>query len=229
MGKIAIIPARGGSKRIPHKNIKDFLGKPIIAYSIEAALSSNLFDEVMVSTDDDAIAELAKDLGANVPFIRSKANADDHAPTYNVIQEVSEWYNAHKGLTFDVTCCLYATAPFVTSDTLNKAYAQMEKENKLAILPVVEYSYPIQRALCFRDDKLVMADELNLKTRSQDLVKHYHDTGQFYMYNTKDYLEKGSIFKLNPAALILSNLEVQDIDTEADWKLAEIKYKTLHA
>ncbi len=229
MGKlICIIPARGGSKRILRKNIKHFLGKPIIAYSIEAALRSRLFDEVMVSTDDKEIAEIAKRYGAKVPFLRSAEVADDFATTYAVINEVSESYKK-LNLDFQYTCCLYPTAPFVTSEKLISAFNKLQDKNTNAVLPVLIYSYPIQRSLNINKDFFIkMTDEQNLKTRSQDLTPSYHDVGQFYFYETKEYLETKSIFKMNTKSIIVSELEAQDIDTLTDWKLAELKYKLIH-
>ncbi len=222
---ICIIPARGGSKRIPRKNIKLFLGKPILQYSIEAALNSNLFDVVMVSTDCQDIANIAVELGASVPFLRSTENADDFSTTYDVINEVISRYK-EIGQTFKYTCCLYPTAPFVTAQKLKKAFEQLHAENIEAVLSVVEYSYPIQRSLSLDNEGgIKMNWEENLTKRSQDLASNYHDVGQFYVYDTQKYLEKKSVFKMKCKPVILSELEVQDIDSLTDWKLAEIKYE----
>jgi pseudaminic acid cytidylyltransferase len=226
MKKIAIIPARGGSKRIPRKNIRPFLGKPIIAYSIEAALSSGLFDEVMVSTDDKEIADVARSLGAEVPFFRSSQNADDFATTFDVIQEVIEQYK-EKGRSFDYTCCLYPTAPFVTAHKLREAFSRLQQEEVEAVFPVLEFSYPIQRALQFQDGQVHMIWPENLKKRSQDLPKCYHDTGQFYFYHTQTYLQKKAIFVMKTSAIVVSPLEAQDIDNESDWQLAEWKVQLM--
>jgi N-acylneuraminate cytidylyltransferase len=226
MAKICIIPARGGSKRILRKNIKLFLGKPIIAYSIEAALESGLFDEVMVSTDDLEIAEIAKKYGAKIPFLRSHKTADDFATTFDVIEEVLKSFKSD-GAQFEYTCCLYATSPFVTSLKLKNAFLKMKSSQTDAVFTVLEYSYPIQRSLEFVQDNLQMKWPENIPKRSQDLSKSYHDAGQFYMYKTEKYLEKRGVFKMKSSAIILSELEAQDIDTETDWKLAEMKMELM--
>ena len=227
MAKLCIIPARGGSKRISRKNIKNFLGKPIIAYSIEAALKSNLFDEVMVSTDDDEIAKIAKEYGAEVPFLRSEKNADDYATTIDVINEVILLYKKN-GKTFERACCIYATAPFVTNESLIKAY-QILVDNKFdTVFPVMEFSFPIQRALKINDDKMELFQPKHLNTRSQDLEKAYHDVGQFYWFDTEIILLKGKLWTDNTGVIIIKESEGQDIDTIADWRLAEIKYRILH-
>lgn len=221
---IAIIPARGGSKRIPGKNIRPFLGKPIIAYSIEAALNAGCFDEVMVSTDDANIAEIARQYGARVPFMRSAENADDFATTFDVIREVIETYRK-AGQSFDYSCCLYPTAPFVTAEKLKKAFALLQEESVEAVFPVLEYSYPIQRALQFQDDQIRMIWPENLQRRSQDMPRSYHDAGQFYFYQTESYLKKRSVFVMESQAIIVSPLEAHDIDEETDWVLAEWKFQ----
>ena len=227
MAKLCIIPARGGSKRISRKNIKNFLGKPIIAYSIEAALKSNLFDEVMVSTDDNEIAKIAKEYGAKVPFLRSEKNADDYATTIDVINEVILLYKKN-GKTFERACCIYATAPFVTNESLIKAY-QILVDNKFdTVFPVMEFSFPIQRALKINDDKMELFQPKHLNTRSQDLEKAYHDVGQFYWFDTEIILLKGKLWTDNTGVIIIKESEGQDIDTIADWRLAEIKYRILH-
>lgn len=226
MAKICIIPARGGSKRILRKNIKPFLGKPIIAYSIEAALKSGLFDEVMVSTDDEEIVKVAIKYGATVPFLRSEETANDFASTYDVIHEVISKYK-DVGQEFDFTCCLYATAPFITSFKLNSAFEKMIESKTDAVFPVLEFSYPIQRGLHFESENLKMKWPENLKKRSQDLERIYHDSGQFYFYDTKKYLELEGVFNMNSTAIIVSQLEAQDIDSETDWSLAELKMELL--
>src|SRR5690554_1237368 len=226
MSNLCIIPARGGSKRIPRKNIKAFLGKPIIAYSIEAALKSNLFDEVMVSTDDDEIAAIAQEYGARVPFMRSDKNADDFATTYDVIEEVLQQYK-EAGNTFENTCVLYPCAPFITVARLKEAYKKLEKFD--TVFPVVQYGFPIQRALKKnKDDKLAFYQPEFELSRSQDLTPSYHDAGQFYWLKTNVLLANKTIISNNTGAVIVSEMEVQDIDTEVDWKLAELKYKLLH-
>lgn len=224
---ICIIPARGGSKRVYKKNIRLLNNKPIIAYSIEAALKSNLFDVVMVSTDDSEIAEIAKKYGAEVPFLRSSATSGDFATTIEVIEEVIDNYKNLEQV-FEYTCCLLATAPFVTAQKLNDAYKLMSEKGKDAVFTIQEFSYPIQRSLHFKGKQLEMKWPENLKSRSQDLEKMYHDAGQFYIYNTKKYLAEGGVFKMKSTAIVINELESQDIDTETDWKLAELKFELMH-
>jgi N-acylneuraminate cytidylyltransferase len=226
LSSICIIPARGGSKRIPGKNIRSFLGKPIIAYSIEAALKSELFDVVMVSTDDQEIADIAVKYGASVPFLRSSDNSGDMATTYQVVEEVIGCY-ASEGRVFDYTCTLYATAPFVTADKLKMAYSRMSSTNSEAIYTVQEFSYPIQRSVSFQEDGLKLNWPENFNKRSQDLTKNFHDCGQFYLYETDVYLEKVGVFNMNSDAIIISEMESQDIDSETDWQLAELKYQLM--
>ena len=226
MKNLCIIPARGGSKRIPKKNIKDFLGKPIIAYSIQAALNSNLFDEVMVSTDDEKIAKIARQYGANVPFMRSKENADDFATTVEVLLEVIEKYIALK-LTFDNICCLYPTSPFTTGKKIKEAFIKLKEENLDAVFPVMAFSYPIQRALKLNDDKISFFYPEFENSRSQDLEETYHDAGQFYFLKATKVLKNKRIFSNNVGGVIISELEAQDIDNETDWKIAEIKYELI--
>ncbi len=228
MKKLCIIPARGGSKRIPRKNIKNFLGKPIIAYSIEAALQSNLFDEVMVSTDDNEIAEIAKKYGAKVPFLRSEENANDYATTVDVINEVLQQYK-EIGKSFQTACCIYPTAPFVSSNKLKEAFDLMMSNNFDSVFPVMEFSFPIQRALKKDvNNKMTLFQPEHLNSRSQDLEKAYHDSGQFYWFFTNAILEKGKLWTDNTGVIVIKESEGQDIDTLEDWKLAEIKYKLLH-
>lgn len=224
MKNICIIPARGGSKRIPRKNIKDFLGKPIIAYSIEAALNSNLFDEVMVSTDDEEIAEIAKKHGAKVPFMRSVKNSNDFATTFDVIEEVIAEYKS-QGIEFEKGCCIYSCAPFTTSKKIQEAFDKLKEQDFDTVFPVVPYGLPIQRALKIQEGKIIMFNEEHKNTRSQDLEKSYHDTGQFYWFNKEAILNKRSLLTDNVGAIIVSELECQDIDTEMDWKMAEIKFE----
>lgn len=222
MKTIAIITARGGSKRIPRKNIKLFLGKPIIEYSIEAALSSGIFDEVMVSTDDEEIAEIAMKAGATVPFMRSEATANDYATTTDVLLEVLDRYK-ERGQEFDYMACLYPTNPFITPDKLKQAMDLISSNDYAEVLPVVQFSFPPQRAYVFKEnDSLQYKWEEFKNARSQDLEKMYHDAGQFYFYDVKKYVEnKGVKGKIYP--LICPEHEVQDIDTEEDWKMAELK------
>lgn len=226
--KIAIITARGGSKRIPKKNIKEFCGLPIIAYSIRTALGSGLFDEVMVSTDSEEIAETAKRFGANVPFMRSADNSDDYATTEDVILEVLQRY-MELGTEYDYVCCIYPTAPFVTEAALAEAMAKMEKYEPSVVIPLVQFSYPPQR--CFVVDDRGYARfkyPQYVRTRSQDLEKQYHDAGQFYIYNSDRLIAANGIIEDDFMPIIMPELLVQDIDTEDDWKIAEMKYKIIN-
>lgn len=221
MKSIAIITARGGSKRIPRKNIKDFLGKPIILYSIEAALASGIFDEVMVSTDDAEIAEIAKNAGACVPFMRTDATANDFATTTDVLLEVLDAYEA-KGETFDYMACLYPTNPFITPDKLKNAMQLLREGNYAEVVPVVPFSFPPQRAYVYDGTSLHYKWEEFKNSRSQDLETMYHDAGQFYCYQVESFRKnKGVVGTVCP--LICPEHEVQDIDNEEDWKMAEIK------
>lgn len=223
MSTVAIITARGGSKRIPKKNIKNFCGKPIIAYSIEAALKSELFDEIMVSTDDLEIAEVAKKYGANVPFMRSEKNSDDYATTEDVLKEVLKEYLKRKQQ-FEWVCCIYPTAPFVTSEKLIESFKYLQKSDADALNPVVKFSYPPQRCFIIDNGFLQYKWPENINARSQDLEPLYHDVGQYYFWKA-DKLLNDTIEKFIP--YLLDELQVQDIDDLNDWKLAEIKYKML--
>lgn len=226
MSNLCIIPARGGSKRIPRKNIKSFLGKPIIAYSIEAAINSGLFDEVMVSTDDFEIAEIANKYGATVPFFRTEKTSTDFATTFDVIEEVVEQYQAINR-NFDFICCLYACAPFVTSDRLSESLKMLETQEYDSVFPVIPFGFPIQRALKFEGEKInFFYPEFSL-SRSQDLEKSYHDAGQFYWMRVDKCLTQKAILTNNTGSIIISEMEGQDIDNEIDWKLAELKYELL--
>ncbi|MBW1293891.1 pseudaminic acid cytidylyltransferase [Aquimarina litoralis] len=226
MGNLAIIPARGGSKRIPGKNIRPFLGKPIIAYSIESAIDSGIFDSVMVSTDSDEIAKTAKEYGAEVPFLRSVKNADDHATLSDVVMEVIHSYK-EKGKEYDNICCILPTAPFISGNKIKKGFEELISKKLQSVFPVIEFSYPIQRCLAFDEGKIKMVWNEFLNSRSQDLPKRFHDTGQYYWLNTKAFLKEGTLFTKNSGAIIISELEAQDIDTLTDWKLAEIKYELM--
>ena len=224
MRAIAIITARGGSKRIPRKNIRDFCGNPIISYAIDAAINSNIFAEVMVSTDDNEIAKIALENGAQVPFYRSSRNSDDYSTTADVLIEVLSEYEK-KGLKFDYLCCIYPTAPFVTSEKLKLALKKMINEKAEAIIPVVKFSYPPQRAFIIKDDKLIYKYHENVFKRSQDLESLYHDAGQFYFIKVETFMKNKTLVCKNTIPLIVDELSVQDIDTEEDWKMAELKYK----
>ena len=227
MKTLAMITARGGSKRIPRKNIKEFNGKPIIAYSIEAALASGVFDEVMVSTDDEEIAEIAKKYGAKVPFFRSEKTANDFATTVDVIEEVLNTYK-DRGEEFDIFCCIYPTAPFITAKRLKDAVEQLSASDADSLIPVVRFSYPPQRAMEIHDGKLVFRQPENLSKRSQDLEPHFHDAGQFYVVRSESFFKNHGIMVGDILPMELSELEVQDIDNEVDWKLAELKYNLLN-
>ena len=227
MKTLVMITARGGSKRIPRKNIKEFNGKPIIAYSIEAALSSGVFDEVMVSTDDEEIAEIAKKYGAKVPFFRSEKTANDFATTVDVIEEVLNTYK-ERGEEFDIFCCIYPTAPFITAQRLKDAVEELSKSDADSLIPVVRFSYPPQRAMEVHDGKLVFRQPENLSKRSQDLEPHFHDAGQFYVVRSESFFKNRGIMVGDILPMELSELEVQDIDNEVDWKLAELKYNLLN-
>ena len=226
MSSIAIITARGGSKRIPGKNIKEFLGKPIICYSIEAALSSGIFDEVMVSTDDEQIADIAKRAGAEVPFMRSDKTADDYATTDDVLMEVLETYEKN-GIIFDYMACIYPTAPFVTAEKLKAAIGLLMEKDADGVMPVVRFSFPPQRGMVVQDDKLVYRYPENAMKRSQDLEAMYHDCGQFYCYNVERYMACRGDLPDGYVPIIVPETEVQDIDNFSDWKLAEMKYKMM--
>lgn len=223
---IAIIPARGGSKRIPRKNIKNFLGKPIITYSIEAALKADVFDEVMVSTDDTEIAEIAQKYGAKIPFFRSSELSNDMAMTAPVLIEVLNEYKK-LGQNFEYICCIYPCAPFVTFQRLKEAMNILKNNDCDSTLPVVKFSYPPQRCLVIKDGKAQMLYPENYNVRSQDLESYYHDAGQFYCLKSESLIREERLYCGITLPIILDESEVQDIDTEEDWKIAEIKYKTL--
>ena len=225
MSSVAIITARDGSKRIPRKNIKVFCGKPIIAYSIKAALSSGSFDEVMVSTDSEEIKIIAEKYGASVPFLRSEATSNDFATTADVLEEVITSYRSI-GKTFESFACIYPTAPFVTGTRLAEAAVLLEDAD--AVLSVVKFSFPPQRAFVIRDGSVRFQHPEYERARSQDLEPIYHDCGQFYLCKIKPFLEHHSLILPATKPYILPEEEVQDIDTMSDWEIAEAKYKILH-
>lgn len=227
MKKIAIITARGGSKRIPGKNIKPFLGKPILAYSIEAARDSGMFDTIMVSTDSEDIATIARAYGADVPFMRSDQNADDHATTADVIAEVIHQYE-EQGEHYDLFCCIYPTAPFITGDILRDACEQLiAHEDADAAVPVVRFSFPPQRGFVVQDGELAYKWPEYRNARSQDLEPFYHDAGQFYIVRTNTFLQEHTVVPAHTIPIILPETRVQDIDNIEDWEIAEIKYQRL--
>ncbi len=225
---LAVIPARGGSKRIPGKNIKTFAGKPIIAHAIEVARESGLFDEIMVSTEDKKIASVAEHYGASVPFLRSRQNAGDYATLSDVLIEVTKMYKKEKETRIENLCCILPTAVFLQAEDLKKAYDKMINERLDAVFPVVRYDYPIQRALRFQGDKIKMIWPENLRKRSQDLEPAYHDAGLFYWIKTSVLSKEKTLWPENTGAVILPAYKVQDIDTPEDWEMAELKYKILH-
>lgn len=222
MNNIAIITARGGSKRIPKKNIREFCGRPIIEYSIRAALESKLFDEVMVSTDSEEIAEISKQCGASVPFFRSAQNSNDYAITADVINEVIIEYEK-LGKRFDTLCCIYPTAPFVTAKKLSDAYNEMKNSNADSAMTVVRYGFPPQRAVVIRNGRIEFQYPEYNKTRSQDLEPIYHDCGQFYFCNVEAFKKYKTMITPNCVPFVVSE-EVQDIDNISDWNIAEMKY-----
>ncbi len=227
MPRIAIIPARGGSKRIPRKNIRDFMGKPIIAYSIEAALKSDLFDEVMVSTDDEEIATIARQFGAAVPFVRSAINSSDEATTVDVLLEVLDFYKKeHRS--WQQAVCIYPCAPFVTAELLVQASAVFQQQRADVVFPVLRYGHPIQRAL-----KLDQAGRISNflagfdQSRTQDLELAFHDAGMFYYFDVARFEQTKSLRTDNTIAMEIDENHAQDIDSESDWQLAELKYQNL--
>ena len=228
MSLIAIITARGGSKRIPKKNIKEFCGKPIIAYSIEAALQCKEFDEVMVSTDNKGIADIALYYGAKIPFFRSAETSNDFATTEDVLIEVLDKYQDVQKY-FGIVCCIYPTAPFLTAQKIQNALKLlMDNPSIDSIVPVVKFSYPPQRALVVRDEKLVYQYPTFAKMRSQDLEPIYHDCGQFYMCRESALRKYRDLITPKSIPFVMPEEEVQDIDTYSDWVLAEVKYKTIN-
>jgi pseudaminic acid cytidylyltransferase len=227
MKKIAIIPARGGSKRIPDKNIRLFLGKPIISYPIQAAFDSGLFEEVMVSTDSELIADIAREYGAKVPFTRSSENASDLAPLKDVVLEVLNKYS-DKGLEFDYFCCLLPASPLIRAERLSESFRILKETNSSSLVPVVKYSHPIQRAFRINESsRLEMMWPENLLKRTQDLESTYHDSGSFYWVKTDLFLKEGTFFTGKSVPLVLPESEVQDIDDAQDWLMAEMKFKKM--
>ncbi|WP_217541421.1 pseudaminic acid cytidylyltransferase [Vibrio metschnikovii] len=224
---IAVIPARGGSKRIPRKNIKLFHGKPMIAYSIEAAIAAGCFDKVIVSTDDQEIADVAKQYGAEVPFLRPAEIANDYATTMDVMAHAIQWCQ-HQGWEFEVVCCLYATAPFVLAEDLQKGYQLLQEDSVQFAFSATSFPFPIQRAIKLDNDGSVsMFSPENELVRSQDLEEAYHDAGQFYWGKASAFLAKQSIFSRHSKVVLLPRKRVQDIDTAEDWELAESLFSAL--
>lgn len=227
MSIIAIITARGGSKRIPRKNIKKFMGRPMLGYAVEAAQKSGLFDRIMVSTDDDEIAAVARKLGAEVPFLRSKCTSDDFATTYDVIEEVLLEYKK-RGENFDEVCCIYPCVPFLTAQSLLAAHAELAADVN-SVEPICEYPVPVEWAHTIDENGfLVPRSPQALLIRSQDLAPCYYDVGMFYFARTREALAEGSLLPTPLRPFIMDVRECQDIDTMADWQMAEAKYRLLH-
>ncbi len=227
MMKIAVIPARGGSKRIPRKNIKHFHGKPMIAYPIEAAITSGCFDKVIVSTDDAEIAEVAEQYGAEVPFLRPSDISDDYATTMDVMQHALMWCKDN-GWNIDAVCCLYATAPFVSSESLCRGLEMLTSRPLDYCFSATEFSFPIQRAFRLNDaGRVEMFQPEHFATRSQDLETAYHDAGQFYWGTYAAFSAGKPFFSANAMPVILPGEQVQDIDTQSDWDKAVVLYHLL--
>jgi len=227
LNTLAIIPARGGSKRIPKKNIKKFLGKPIINYSIEAAIKSRIFNEIMVSTDDKKIAMVAIKAGAKVPFLRSKKNSNDKSIIAEVIKEVLINYKQNKKTNFKYACCIFSTAPLIKPKIIKKGLDILIKKKCDTVISVTKYEFPIQRSLIIENGVLKFKWPRNYNKRSQDLLPHYHDAGQFIWVRCSSFLKNNQFFSKKTMPIILPNKYVQDIDTNEDWQSAEIKYKLL--
>lgn len=223
---IAIIPARGGSKRIPRKNIKPFFGRPMIAWSIQAALESGCFDQVVVSTDDEEIARIAELNGARVPFMRPHELSDDHAGTTAVIQHALQWF-LDKGMFPEKVCCLYATAPFVRPDDLRHGLEILDESGAEYAFSVTSYAFPIQRAIRLHDGRVSMFSPEYFQTRSQDLEEAFHDAGQFYWGRAEAWISGEKVFSSQSAAVLLPRHRVQDIDTPEDWLRAELMFRAL--
>jgi len=226
--KLAVIPARGGSKRIPRKNIKSFCGKPMIAWSIEAALKSGCFDHVVVSTDDAEIAEVARQCGAQVPFMRPTTLSDDHTGTIPVIRHAIEWF-IERGQTSNQVCCIYATAPFISAADIRRGLDILAVSGSDYAFAVTKYPFPIQRAIRISDlGRVAMFDPVHFNTRSQDLEEAYHDAGQFYWGRATAWLTGKVIFGPHAAAIQLPRYRVQDIDTDEDWQMAEYLFHAVN-
>jgi pseudaminic acid cytidylyltransferase len=225
--KLAVIPARGGSKRIPRKNIKPFCGKPMIAWSIEAALASGCFDQVVVSTDDAEIAAVAREWGASVPFVRPAALSDDHAGTTAVIAHAVDAL-AEQGMRASQVCCIYATAPFIAADDLRQGLATLASGAWDYVFAATSYAFPIQRAIRIDERGAVaMFDPAQFAVRSQDLAEALHDAGQFYWGNADAWCAGKVIFGPGSAVVRLPRSRVQDIDNPEDWEMAEAMFEVL--
>lgn len=227
--RLAVIPARGGSKRIPRKNLRDFCGRPMISWSIDAARDSGCFDRVIVSTDDDEIADIACAAGAEVPFLRPSELADDFTPTVPVIRHAIEQVEAEGGLPLSEICCIYATAPFIRAEDLQLGLAQLHESGSGYALTVTSYPAPIQRALRLgADGRIQMITPENMLVRSQDLEESWHDAGQFYWGTRAAWLSDRPLLGPDASAIALPRVRVQDIDTVEDWITAEAMFQLLH-
>jgi len=225
--KLAVIPARGGSKRIPRKNIREFCGKPIIAWSIEAALESGCFDRVVVSTDDHEIAEVASACGADVPFMRPAELSDDHTPTVPVIAHAVRWHEENEG-EVAAACCIYATAPFCRPGDLREGLRLLAEGDADYVFSVAGYGFPIQRAVRITaEGRIEMFQPEHATTRSQDLDPAYHDAGQWYWGTREAWLEGRPIFSPASRPVVIPAARVQDIDTPEDWERAELMFRAL--
>ena len=225
--RIAVIPARGGSKRIPRKNIKPFCGKPMIAWTIEAALKSECFDKIIVSTDDVEIAEIAREWGAEVPFMRPATLSDDYTGTIPVIHHAIDWL-VQKGEKIDEVCCIYATAPFVTANDLRQGLDVLQREGCTYAFSVTSFPSPIQRAIRITESNRVqMFNAEYFNTRSQDLEEAWHDAGQFYWGKASAWQQEKTLFSQDSAPVVIPRYRVQDIDTMEDWVRAEWLFKTM--
>jgi pseudaminic acid cytidylyltransferase len=227
MNNVAIITARGGSKRIPRKNLRMFAGKPIISYAISAALNSKLFKEVMVSTEDAEIADIARYYGASVPFMRSREKSDDYATTADVLEEVLAEYQK-KNISFETGCCIYPTAAFVTPEKLQMTYQFLVQNNFDTVVPVVPFGNSILRSLKIQNGKLAMNFPEFQNRRSQDLPPAYYDSGQFYWFKIDAFKRSRNLYSDNTGAFEINEMECHDIDTEQDWHLAELKFKLMN-
>ena len=224
---VAVIPARGGSKRIPRKNIKQFCGKPMLAWSIEAAKKSGLFERIICSTDDEEIAIVAREYGAETPFLRPAELSDDHTGTIPVVAHaINKLQNSENKI--DIVCCIYATAPFIQEVDLKNSLEQLEKEDANYCFAVTNYPFPIQRAIRITiENRCEMLQPEMFNMRSQDLDEAYHDAGQLYWGKTTAWLETEQMFSLKSTPYILPRYLVQDIDTEEDWLQAELMFNTM--
>jgi len=223
---VAIVPARGGSKRIPRKNIRPFLGKPILARVLEQLRAADCFDEVMVSTDDEEIAQLARASGAAVPFMRSRESSGDEATTVAVLLEVMAAYE-RGGRRFAQVCCIYPTAVFITPPLLHEGLRLLRSAGADCVLPVLRFASPIERAFRVTGGRLEMVDPRHSSTRTADLPPAYHDAGQFYWLRAASLLAQKAIYMRHAVPLLLDEMQAQDINTEEDWRTAEAKFALL--